>query len=321
MSLDLDRIENPRLRGGKLVARCPACAELGADRSGDHLFVADEGRGKFGCIAFAGAAGEEHRKRIWDLVGRHDATGSGVPRPSPVPPQAQARRLARIPSLRPLTVTEMATVAALRGWTSFAGLELLTRRGLLWFGMVWDDGREWPAWIVTDASRRNAQARKFVDDRWHGIGKKKAKSLPDSEGSWPIGAVDIGDRPLVLLCEGQPDFCAALLVAWWEWDGVGLGSVAPVCMTGAGNPIHVEALPMFAGKHVRIAIHDDAEGVEAARRWADQLYRAGAKVVDGFNFAGLTRRDGEAVNDLADFATLLDDEVPLTAHVLEGVFA
>ena len=188
---------------------------------------------------------------------------------------------------------------------------------MLWHGMVWDDGREWPAWLVTDSSRRNAQARRLDGGLWHGIGDKKAKSLPGVEASWPIGAAEIGERPLVLLCEGQPDFCAALLVAWWE--GVAVGDVAPVCMAGTGHSIPADALPLFAGKHIRIAIHDDAAGREAAQRWADQLYLAGAKSVDGFDFAGMTRHDGRPVGDLADFATLFDEEAPLAVRVLGGL--
>ena len=71
---------------------------------------------------------------------------------------------------------------------------------------------------MTDRSRRNAQARRLDGQQWPSIGGKKpgSKSLPGTEASWHIGAAEIGDRPLVLLCEGQPDFCAVLLVVWFE---------------------------------------------------------------------------------------------------------
>jgi hypothetical protein len=208
----------------------------------------------------------------------------------------------------------MAAVARLRGWHHLAGLELLTQRGFLWQGQVWDDGRHWPAWVITDSTRRNAQARRLDGERWHGIGDAKAKGLPGTDSSWPIGALDIGGRPIALLCEGQPDFCAALLVAWHE--DMDVDQIAPVCMTGAGNSIHVDARLMFACKPVRIAVHADDEGRAAGKRWARQLYRAGAAAVDGFHFDGLTKMDGQPVEDLADYATLLEPKDPPPAKVL-----
>lgn len=67
MSLDLSRLEKPRIKSGKTIARCPACAEVGADSSAEHLFI--NGDGKFGCVLYQGSDGDEHRKRIFELVG------------------------------------------------------------------------------------------------------------------------------------------------------------------------------------------------------------------------------------------------------------
>jgi hypothetical protein len=309
--LDVDRLEKPRLRGGRFIARCPACAELGADRSCEHLCIDDDGRGPFGCVVNPGPAGEAHRKRIFELVGVQDRF-----RPLPRCAPATPKPMPRIPDLRPLTIGEMAAVATLRGWHWFAGLELLTQRGLLWHGEVFDDKRTWPAWTITDNTRRNAQARRLDGLPWSGIGSAKAKSLPSSDPSWPIGAAEVGNRPFVLLCEGQPDFCSSLLVAWFE--GLPVDLVAPICMTGAGNSIHTDALPSFAGKHVRIAVHDDNAGRKAGERWAGQLYRAGAARVDWFDFSGLTKRDGQPVKDLADFAAQLHPEKPSGVSIFDA---
>lgn len=309
MSLDFTKLENVRHRGSKIEARCPACAEQGADRTGNHLFIADDGR--FGCIAYTGPAGADHRKRIFELAG--DATSPGKPVSVPVARRkATPKPLPRIPALRPLNIEGMDTVARLRGWSSFAGLQLLSNRGLLWHGMVWDSGADWPAWVITDATRRNAQARRYDGQNWEGIGAK-AKTLPGCDTTWPIGASAI-DSPMVLLCEGQPDFCAALLVAWHE-DA----TVSPVCITGAGNSIHPDALPYFTGKHIRIATHDDEAGRKAGRLWAKQLYAAGAAAVDRFDFSGLIRPDGQPVNDLADYAQLLGTETPSPPPLLVGI--
>lgn len=62
---------NPSLRervrsiGGKIIARCPACAEVGADRRAEHLAVWPSG--KFACAAKPGD--RAHNQRIFALVG------------------------------------------------------------------------------------------------------------------------------------------------------------------------------------------------------------------------------------------------------------
>jgi len=313
MNLNLSLLENVRDRAGKMTARCPACAAVGADRSGEHLVITEDGR--FGCILNPGRGGAEHRRAIWARAGETPDTSriaSFAPaRPKPVPPKAKPR----IPDLRPLTALEMAEITDLRDWSSFAGLELLTKRGLLWHSLVWDDGQAWPSWVIIDSTRRNAQARRLDGMPWTGIHSAKAKTLPGCDASWPIGAPEIGDRSIVLLCEGGPDFLAALLVAWWE--GLDISNVAPVCVTGAGNSIHAEAIPMFANKRVRIGVHADNAGKTAAERWAEQLHEVGAEV-DGFEFDGATLR-GKPIEDLADFATLLDDEKPHAHSILRDL--
>ena len=67
MSLDVAKLEKVReLAGGIVQARCPACAEGGNDRSGEHLRIYPDG--KFGCCVHP--KDSDHRKRIWALVGR-----------------------------------------------------------------------------------------------------------------------------------------------------------------------------------------------------------------------------------------------------------
>ncbi len=66
MSLNLSRLEKVRhLANGGVEARCPACAEGGHDRKGEHLLIKPDGR--FGCCA--NPKDREHRKRIFALVG------------------------------------------------------------------------------------------------------------------------------------------------------------------------------------------------------------------------------------------------------------
>jgi hypothetical protein len=66
MSLNLQKLEKARkLEGGMVQARCPACAEGGRDRAGEHLRVYPDG--KFGCCVHP--KDREHRKRIFALAG------------------------------------------------------------------------------------------------------------------------------------------------------------------------------------------------------------------------------------------------------------
>ncbi len=70
MSLNIEKLENVKYRGSCIIARCPACAEYGHDRKGDHLFIDEQGR--FSCVVHPGEVGNEHRKRILALVGIKD---------------------------------------------------------------------------------------------------------------------------------------------------------------------------------------------------------------------------------------------------------
>ena len=69
MSLNISKLENIRKHSGKITARCPACAEAGHDRKGEHLVINADG--SFGCVVYAGDSvdAKAHRKRIFALRG------------------------------------------------------------------------------------------------------------------------------------------------------------------------------------------------------------------------------------------------------------
>ncbi len=67
MGLNLEKLENVKRKGSRIIARCPACAEKGRDNKGEHLFIDEYGR--FSCVVYPSEAGSEHRKRIFRLVG------------------------------------------------------------------------------------------------------------------------------------------------------------------------------------------------------------------------------------------------------------
>ena len=72
MPLDLSELENVKQRGGKTIARCPACAKEGRDKKGEHLVVGTNG--KFACILYPGEQGKEHRRLIFQMVRNKQAT-------------------------------------------------------------------------------------------------------------------------------------------------------------------------------------------------------------------------------------------------------
>ena len=70
--LDTTRLQNIQHRNGIIVAQCPACADEGGDRKGEHLFIGQDGR--FGCVLYPEKssqpeAARAHRKRIFEFIG------------------------------------------------------------------------------------------------------------------------------------------------------------------------------------------------------------------------------------------------------------
>jgi len=194
---------------------------------------------------------------------------------------------------------EWRELAALRSFT-FEGVLLAVDFGILRFGTVMG----LPSWIVTDASKRCAEARRMDGKRYFLKGNWiKSYTLPGSRKSWPVGIQPSPKfkhfdkiRKMVVV-EGMPD-----LIDCYSRVFDGNADALPVAMLGRGNRIHEDALPRFRGRHVRIMPHadEDGGGREAAERWAKQIRDAGAATVDGFDFSGLTRKDGKPVNDLND---------------------
>ena len=90
-----------------------------------------------------------------------------------------------------------------------------------------------------------------------------------------------GSSMIAILTEGGPDLLAAFhFLILGDCDS----KVTAVAMLGAGNNIHPEALPLFAGKRVRIIPHLDKAGAKGRRagmdpavRWQRQLRGAGAE--------------------------------------------
>jgi len=202
------------------------------------------------------------------------------------------------------TRAELRLLASLRG-LNIAALTLATNRGLLRFATMQDGGSRITAWIITDQDRRNAQARRLDGLAWQSLpGGPKAKTLAGSQAAWPIGITEAQSFPCVALVEGGPDLLAALHFALAEGMQEHVGTVA---MLGASLSIPDDALPLFAGKRVRIFPHLDEAGQDAAARWENQLVDAGA-TADCFSLANIRKTDESEIKDLNDLAFLHADD-------------
>lgn len=141
-----------------------------------------------------------------------------------------------------------------------------------------------PCWLVSDARRICAEARRLDGKPFPAVGSlaaRKAHTLKGSTKSWPVGllpgvkAERLRSLPLVLM-EGSPDLLAAYaLLGVLPMDAM---DVQPVAMLGTSASISPEALQLMAGRHAVILAHGDQAGSGAAKRWAGQLVGAGCRV-------------------------------------------
>jgi hypothetical protein len=177
------------------------------------------------------------------------------------------------------------------------------------------DSREGRAWLLRDAAGWVAVARRMDGEAWNCIGGAKARLVKGSRAAWPLGIEESLSFPAIAIVEGSPDFLAAfhfILEAGVSDD------VAPVAMLGAGLSIDKEVMKFFTGKRVRIFIDDDEAGRMAFARWSGQLALVGC-AVDGFNFSGLIRADGEPVKDLNDCTKISPESAARWGATLSGM--
>jgi hypothetical protein len=212
---------------------------------------------------------------------------------NPTPPAQPSKPL---PYLSAPFFADVLALAALRRWQSLAAFEIATARGLLRMATVQDAGESVRAWVLTDDARRTAQARRLDGKPWNRTGAKSDTLRLDS--AHPIGLAFLGNRPVVTLCEGEPDTLAALHFAFLA--GVH-ESVAPLCLTGAAKRIPEPVAEQLRGRQVRIFRQADTAGHSAALAWSEGLEAAGVEVC-AVNLDGMTCPDGTPAKDLADLA-------------------
>lgn len=250
--------------------------------------------------------------RIFQIVGDLPARSPARPKQADADDRmTKAQKRAAWPAFQNPSREEIRQIAELRG-LGIEGVQIAADRGLLF--CVTD--REARAWAVTDSARLNARIRRMDGRLWYG----KSKSMPPTGGGqesfWPVGILEAQAFPAIAIVEGEGEILAAFHLAWCA----GVEScVAVVGMLGSGDRISDEALPLFAGKRVRIFEDNDAAGERAAMRWAEKLLAADA-MVDSFSFGGLIRVDGHPMKDMTDFAHICPDQWKSESDRIESAF-
>lgn len=258
-------------------------------------FATGEGGDAVDFLAKAsGLSNGDAARRFIELAG-----GSGEA-PKVLRTEAQAKPAPILPDdLKPGGASEWRKLSRLRSIATEA-IEMAANAGHLRFC----EYRNQAAWVILDSTGRNIGIRRLDGKPWWRDGAK-TMAVPNVDRKWPIGAADIGDKPFVALCEGEPD----LLAAWALIYAEGRSDVAPVAMLGGCTEIGDAALPFFQGKRVRIFAHHDpkGQGMNSAIKWTSQLNRAGAEV-DTISLEGFRQYNGAPVSDLNDFLRLDYDQ-------------
>lgn len=270
-----------------------------ADDRGWHDFATGEKGDVVSFVKRATACTDaEAIRRVLELAGGIASPVELAPRPGPAKPvRAPFDGLAGL-TLAPPTVGEVLALAELRRWPTFAGLELAAKRGLLRMADAPHRDETHRAWIFTDDARHSAQARRLDGEPWasetHTFKSKTLRADADA----PPGLADVVacDRRAILICEGEPDALAALLLAW---AGDIAEKVGVICLTGASKPLPPAVLDKLIGRRCRVLRQTDPAGHKAALAWAESIHAAGI-AVDLANLDGLTRADGQHAKDLAD---------------------
>ena len=149
------------------------------------------------------------------------------------------------------------------------------------------------AYVLGDSFGYAWQYRRVDGQHWqNGL---KAYTLKGSIASWPIGMDWAEDFSCIAFCEGGKDGLSAYHFVCAEGKE---DTVAPVWFYGSGR-INDDAVPLFAGKHVRFFRHLDDAGHSAVETWHSQLKHTASRL-NVFNFRDIFMRNGQEVGDLND---------------------
>jgi hypothetical protein len=276
--LDLLRLEKLKGKGEVFEARCPACAEDGRDRTGNHLFV--KSSGEYGCAVNPGDT--EHRKRIFELAGlRTGEQGRTRRRPAVVaspkapelpsprklaPMPAEARRIwdAGVLSLYE-NADACAKIDAWRAWAPGTAYSL-AEQGIIGTPTIY--GKPCTAFTVMDAHGTEAgfHARHKPKD-----GERAAWSFhPKGTPALPfvLGAGYAPEAREVLVLEGQWDaVCIAAAAGWLAHETAWPERVVVFGTRGSGGwRSFIDAWAGVIPKTARISFFPDED--KAGEEWS-----------------------------------------------------
>lgn len=247
----------------------------------------------FDAIGFYGAAkGIENAEAIKALA-QHLKISSGhngngkvkVAGAAPKQRQQEPRRPAapsQLPAPIPYTPELAEAVAASRGLIADAVQVAVTGLGTLSFSDVCGH----PSWIISDRGAPGWEARRIDGELYPPIepylGERKTHTKGKGVKKWPMGILpplrsddEIADAAIIL-CEGMPDYLAAVQIILDHVADDQTG-IVPCCMLGKSADISADALPLFKGRQVIIIGHPDAR--DRIKAWAKQIRAAGAASV------------------------------------------
>jgi hypothetical protein len=311
--------------GSRFVCLCPVHQErtpscyITPDTARFHCFGCGEGGTVIDYHARkCGITPADAIAQLSDRITRGNVESSRSSRLRKVKPRDVSHRQRALPTLPGLhkgSARDLAQLARVRS-LGIEALQLANSRGLLWFCDLRDGVEALRAWVITDRTRRNAQARRLDGEHWRHVWdadpkqwrqvepekRPKVRGFTRNQSSWPIGIEEAQSFNRIALVEGV-DLLAAFHFLLAEGREA---AVAPVAILGASNRIPNDALNLFTRKRVRIFPHADAAGIRAAAFWESQLLPIVAGI-DAFDFSGLTTTGGKPVKDMTDLASVNPD--------------
>ncbi|MFZ4767641.1 MAG: YfjI family protein [Roseimicrobium sp.] len=214
MPLEIAKLTHVKATNGKLIARCPTCAESDEDKEGKHLVVYDDARdtaslrfGRYGCVTHQGD--NPHRSRIYALAGVPDAEPSPprareTVKPKPAEPVQWSANCERLAS----DDAALSRLAAWRGWSVDYCREL-ARAAVI--GL--HEGRV--CFPVMDAQGVVIGRHVF---QWPELGGPKAWYAPGKNAPLIIGAAALASVKACNVIESQWDACALLFARGWRGE-------------------------------------------------------------------------------------------------------